>query len=75
MAVIGRNWPAGYDNPTLEMIASDLSGRYGFGQLRADEVAYAARLRHVQPEDGRVPREALPAIYFELRYVKGLVKR
>lgn len=75
MASIGRDWPADYDNPTLEMIASDLSGRYGFGQLSAAEVAYAARLRHVEPKNGRVPREALDAIYFELRYVKGLVKR
>lgn len=71
--MIGRGWGT-YENPTLSMVASDLSDKYGFGTLRVEEVAYAARLREVEPLDGRVPHSALADIYFELRRLKGLEK-
>lgn len=59
-------------NPTLAAVALDLSDQGGFGTLCAEEVAYAARRRHVDIRDGRVKRESLADIYFELRHLKGL---
>lgn len=60
------------ENPTLSAVALDLSGQGGFGILRPEEIAYAARRRNIDVRDGRVPREALADIYFELHHLKGL---
>lgn len=59
-------------NPTLSAVALDMSNQGGFGTLRPEEVAYAARRRNIAVRDGRVPREGLADIYFELRTWKGL---
>jgi hypothetical protein len=63
-----------YENPTLSMVALDLTENGEFGTLRPEEIAYAARRRNVPVRDGRVPREGLADIYFELRHLKGLDK-
>jgi hypothetical protein len=58
--------------PTLAAVALDMSEHNGFGTVRPEEVAYAARRRGIQPKDGRVTRENLADIYFELRHLRGL---
>lgn len=58
--------------PTLAAVALDMSRHSGFGTVRPEEVAYAARRRGIQPKDGRVRNDDLADIYFELRRLKGL---
>lgn len=60
------------DLPTLAAVALDLSNQGGLGQITSFDVAIAARRRNVAIKDGRVPRDGLADIYFELRDMKGL---
>ncbi len=61
-----------YDNPTLAMVALDLSNKGGLGRVSQSDVSLAARRRNVAIKDGRVPRDGLADIYFELRTMEGL---
>lgn len=60
------------DLPTLAAVALDLSDQGGLGPITSFDVAIAARRRNVAIKDGRVPRDGLADIYFELRDMKGL---
>lgn len=59
-------------HPTVAAVALDLTGQGDLGLVTAAEVAAAAGHVGFGPVNGRVHRDTLAHIYFELRKMKGL---